>query len=358
VTDVYHRLAAKLDAMPNGFPATQSGIELKILQNIFTPDEAEMALKIRPMPETVEVIAERLGTPVDEMQRILDNMVTKGQIGSVKMEGQQVYMFFPFVFGIFEFQLKRLDKELAQMMEEYGPTLVRTVGKFAPAFMRVVPINIQIDAQHEVQPYEQLRQTLESAKAFQLMECICKKEQALMGKPCKHPVEVCLAFAGHEGAFDKYPKGRIISKDEALEAIKKADEAGLVHATFNVKNNQMFVCNCCSCCCGVLRGMKNFNAPQLLAKSNFVSLINEETCTACGTCAEERCPVNAIVEHDGAYMVQPDRCIGCGVCVPTCPTDSITLIRKPEELQDQPPSHIVEWYFKRAENRGVPMVVE
>ena len=358
MTDVYQRLAAKLDAMPNGFPATDSGIELKILRNIFTPEEAEMALKIRPMPETVEVIAERLGKPVDEMQTILDKMVTKGQIGSAKMEGKQLYMFFPFMFGIFEFQLRRLDKELAQMMEEYGPTLMRTLGKFAPAFMRVVPINIQIDAQHEVQPYEQLRQTLEKAKAFQVMECICKKEKALLGKPCKHTLEVCLGFANHEGAFDRYPAGRIISKEEALQVIKKADDEGLVHATFNVRNGQMFVCNCCSCCCGVLKGMIKLKVPQVLAKSNFVSLINEETCTACGTCAEERCPVNAIVEHDGAYMVQPDRCIGCGVCVPTCPAESITMIRKPEELQDQPPAHIVEWYFTRAKNRGVPMVVD
>lgn len=100
MTDVYKRLAQKLDDLPQGYPATESGIELKILQKIFAPDEAEMALTIKPIPETVEAIAERLGKPVPEMQAILDDMVEKGQIGSFKLFGQQMYMFFPFVIGV------------------------------------------------------------------------------------------------------------------------------------------------------------------------------------------------------------------------------------------------------------------
>jgi len=358
MTDVYERLAKKLDDLPNGFPATESGVELKILKKIFSPEDAEMALKLRPIPETAEVIAERLGKPVDEMEAILDSMVKKGQIGSAKMKGQQVYIFFPFIFGIFEFQLNRMDKEFAELMREYSPHLITTVGAYAPPIMRVVPVNVQVDAQHTILPYEDLRQMFEKAKSFQVMDCICKKEQALLGKPCKHSLEVCLAFANNEDAFDKYPSGRIISREEALEVIKKADEEGLVHATFNVQSGQMFVCNCCTCCCGMLVGVKRFNAPHLMAKSNFVSIIDQDTCAACGTCAEERCPMEAIVQQDGTYMVQPDRCIGCGVCVSTCPTESITLIRKPETDQTQPPAHLFDWYFKRAENRGVRIMVE
>ncbi|MEI6135342.1 MAG: hypothetical protein WCP72_10235, partial [Desulfomonile sp.] len=150
MNDVYNRLATKLDQLPNGYPATESGVELKILQKIFTPEEAEMALKIRPIPEPAEAIAERLGKPLDEMQGILDDMVHKGQIGSANMRGQQVYMLVPFIVGIFEFQLNRLDKELADLVDEYAPSLMTTVGQFPPAVMRVVPINAQIEAQHEV----------------------------------------------------------------------------------------------------------------------------------------------------------------------------------------------------------------
>ena len=118
MSDVYKQLAAKLDSLPNGFPATESGVEIKILKKIFSPEDAEIALKIRPIPETAAAIAERLGKPVEEMEVILDNMVKKGQIGSTRMQGQQVFMLFPFVFGIYEFQQPRIDKELAELVED------------------------------------------------------------------------------------------------------------------------------------------------------------------------------------------------------------------------------------------------
>uniref|UniRef100_A0A7C4ETE4 4Fe-4S dicluster domain-containing protein n=1 Tax=Desulfomonile tiedjei TaxID=2358 RepID=A0A7C4ETE4_9BACT len=350
--DVYKRLARKLDELPNGYPETESGVELKILKKIFTPEDAEIALKINPFPETAEAIAQRLALPLEEMQKILDGMVEKGQIGSARLKGEQVYMLVPFIVGIFEFQLNRLDKELADLVEEYAPSLMTTVGKVPPAVMRVVPINAQIRGHQEVHPYEDIRQTLGKAKSFQVMDCICRKEAALQGRPCKHPIEVCLSFSQHEGAFDKYHMGRIITKDEALAVLDKAEQEGLVHCTYNVQSGQMFVCNCCPCCCGILRGTKHFKAPHLMARSNYVAYIDPDACVACGTCADERCPMNAIKENQSAYQVDPERCIGCGVCTTTCPTDAISLLRKPEELQEQPPRNIVEWYMQRAANRA------
>jgi Na+-translocating ferredoxin:NAD+ oxidoreductase subunit B len=358
MSDVYQRLAEKLNELPHGFPATESGVELKILRKIFTPEEAEMTLKLRPIPESAEAVAQRLGIPLAEMQDILDDLVLKGQIGSSKMYGQQVYMMVPFVIGIYEFQLDRMDKEFADMMAEYGPSLMGVLGKFAPALTRVIPINAQIEAKHQVHRYEDLKTTLEHAKSFQLMECICRKERALHGEPCKHPTEVCLGFSEHEGAFEKNPRGRTISKEEALKVIALADEEGLVHATFNVKSGQVFVCNCCSCCCGILRSIKYLNAPHVMAASNFRASIDQESCAACGVCATERCPVDAIVEDNGSYRVLSERCIGCGVCTPTCPTESIQLVRKPETEQDEPPENLPEWYVRRADSRGIKMVVD
>jgi Pyruvate/2-oxoacid:ferredoxin oxidoreductase delta subunit len=360
MTDVYQRLAKKLDDLPNGFPPTESGIELKILQKIFEPEEAEMALKMRPMPETTEAISERLGIPVDEMQSILDNMVKKGQIGSANMKGNQVYMLFPFVFGIFEFQLNRMDKELSDMMEEYGPTFMKTLGGTKPEFMRVVPVSDQIKAEHQVSSYEDLKQMMEKAKSFQVMECICRKEQALQGHPCKHPsTEVCLGFASHENAFDRYPMGRIISRDEAFDVLRKADEEGLVHQSYNVKSGQMFVCNCCDCCCGVIRGLKKFGAPHLMAKSHFVAAIDQDACEQCGVCADERCPMDAIEQRDDdSYHVIYERCIGCGVCTTTCPTEAIQLQRKPESEREEPAENLVDWYFKKAASRGKSLIIE
>ena len=358
MTDVYKRLARKLDDLPNGFPETESGIELKILRKIFTPEEAEMALKIRPIPETVEAIAERLEKPVAEMQAVLDDMVEKGQIGSFKWLGQQVYMFFPFVVGIYEFQLKRMDRELAMMVEEYGPTLAGALGGHAPAATRVVPISTEIKGDLTVHPYEDVRRLIDEARSFQLAECICRKERELEGHPCTHTKEICLSLSVEEGAFDRYPLGRIISREEAHDAIRRAEEEGLVHCSYNVADGQVFICNCCTCCCGILRGVKEHKMPYVLAKSNFVAAIDPDTCAACGDCAEERCPMDAIEEDGGVYRVLPGRCIGCGVCAPICPTESIHLVRRPEEEQDTPPANLMEWYVQRAASRGIDLKLD
>ncbi|RJP16175.1 MAG: 4Fe-4S ferredoxin [Candidatus Abyssobacteria bacterium SURF_5] len=358
MTDVYKRLAKRLDDLPNGYPATESGVELKILEKIFTPDEAEMALKLRPMPETVEAIAERLGKPVPEMQKTLDNMVEKGQIGSFKMFGQQMYMLFPFVIGIYEFQLYRLDKELTVLFEQYAPLLVKKVGDYAPAVARVVPVSTEIKQDLHVHRYEDMALMISEAKSFCVQDCICRKEQKLEGHQCKHTFEICLSFSTEENAFDRYPSGRVINREEALQVMKKAEEEGLVHCTYNVEEGQVFVCNCCSCCCGILRGVKQYKAPYILAKSNFVAVIDQDSCASCGVCADERCPMDAIVETDGSYSVISERCIGCGVCTPTCPTESIRLERRPEAEQDQPPSNLMEWNMKRAASRGIEIKID
>jgi len=358
MSDVYRRLAKKLDELPHGYPSTESGVEIKILKKIFSPEEAEMALKIRPVPEPAEAIAQRLGKPLPEMQEILDTMVRKGQIGSIAADGMQTYALFPFIVGIWEFQMNRLDKELAELFHEYYPHLGEVLAKFAPSVTRVVPIQAQIKAEQQVLPYEDVRQMFGRAKSFQLMNCICRKEQALLGKPCKYSSEVCMGFSRHEGAFDKYPLGKIISKEQALAVLDKAEEEGLVHMTYNLKGDSFFLCNCCSCCCLALKAVKDFNFPHMLAKSHYVATIDQETCAACGTCANERCPMDAIVEDNGGYKVQPERCIGCGVCTNTCPTESMSLVHRPESEREQPAENIFDWYMKRAQSRGVPLKVD
>ena len=131
-----------------------------------------------------------------------------------------------------------------------------------------------------------------------------------------------------------------------------AAEEGLVHSAFyNVKDGQGSICNCCSCCCAVLRGVKEFEAPHMMANSDFVAVINQDECVACGLCADERCPMEAIAQEDNRYVVQPDRCIGCGVCTVTCPTEAISLVRKPESEQDEPPDDMKDWAMQRTTNR-------
>ena len=359
MTDVYHRLAKKLDELPSGYPATESGIELKILRNIFTPEEAEMALKMRPMPETVEAVAKRLGKSVSEMQRILDHMVERGQIAAATISGRQMYLLLPFVVGIYELQLNRMDKEFAELFEEYLPELLKTLGGHEPALARVVPVSTEIRQDLHVHRYEDVRRMIDEARSFQVTDCVCRKVRVLEGRPCNHTMQACLFLSNEENAYpEKYLRGRVISRGDALKLLESSEQEGLVHCTYNIEDGHIFICNCCPCACVGLRSVKEFNAPHLLAKSNFVASIDAESCSACGVCADERCPMDAIVEEDGAYSVLPERCIGCGVCTADCPTESIRLERKPEAEHDSPPANIVEWNMKRAASRGIEIKVD
>ena len=105
MTDVYQQLAKKFDEMPHGFPSTDNGTEFRILKKIFTPEEAALALTMKPLGETIDAIASRLGTPQPEMQRTLDEMVKNGQLFTFDMFGEQMYFLPPFVPGILELQL-------------------------------------------------------------------------------------------------------------------------------------------------------------------------------------------------------------------------------------------------------------
>lgn len=359
MTDVYKRLAEKFDEIPNGFPATDSGIEVRILKKIFTPEEAETALKLRHEPEWVEAIAERFGKSEDETQAILDDMVLKGEIGTMKMEGKQLYMLMPFVLGFYEHQFLRKDKdtkwfeEFVELVEEYFPYLGEAMAGRKPELIRVIPVSTEIKEDLRVHRYEDVRRMVNEAKSFQLQECMCRTEQKLLGNRCKYPLDLCLNFSNEENAYERYPQlGKFISREEALEVIDRVEQMGLVHLSYNVADGQNFVCACCPCCCGVLRMVRDFNVPSVLAKSNFVASIDMESCTACGICKDERCPMDAIAEDNGEYSVVKERCIGCGACAPTCPVDAITLIRKPEAERDEPPADYAEWDRRRAASKN------
>ncbi|MFZ5788500.1 MAG: DUF362 domain-containing protein [Acidobacteriota bacterium] len=352
MNDVHSRLARRLDGLPQGYPATESGVEVRILRKIFSPEDAAWALRLKPLPETAATIARRLRLPVEEVRAQLDRMADRGQIASFWFKDRHCYALAPFVVGIWEFQLNHMDRELAALFEEYAPTLLRTLGGSAPALARVIPVNRRLSAQAQVLPYEDLRTLLGDARAFRVADCLCRTERALQGHPCSHPIETCLSFSREEHAYENVPEwGRPISRDEAFRLLDDVEREGLVHCTYNVQREPMFLCNCCSCCCGFLRSLNEFQAPYMLAHSSLRAEIAEDGCTACGECASGRCPVGAIAEREGAYRVDGERCIGCGVCAVACPADAIALVARPPAEVPEPPRHVIQWHLDRATQR-------
>ena len=356
MSDPYRQLAARLDALPNGFPPTATGVEIRILQHIFSPDDAAVALALLPVPESAAAIARRLGRPVEETRALLDAMAAKGQIAAVSRRGRPRYALVPFVVGIYEFQLPRIDRTLALLCEEYLPTLMKTLGGFRPALARVVPVGVRIDAAAEVLACESVREIIGSARSIRLMECVCRREQEALGSPCRHRAERCLAIADEPEALRDFPPwGRLIGADEALAVLDATEREGLVHCTFNVRQSPMFICNCCSCCCGFLRGLREFEAPHLLVRSNYVARIAGDDCVSCGECASGRCPMDAIAEREGGWAVDAGRCIGCGVCAVACATGAIALVARPRAERTVPPGNVLSWAYRRAAERSGPV---
>ncbi|HSN55285.1 MAG TPA: hypothetical protein VLT32_11465, partial [Candidatus Sulfomarinibacteraceae bacterium] len=229
MADVYQRLARALDGLPHGYPSTESGVELRILRKIFSPEDADMALRLKVLPETAAMIARRLRRRTDEMRGILDTMAERGQIYKLRMRGRDYYGLAPFVVGIWEFQLNRIDRELAELFEEYAPALLGSLGGVAPALARVVPVNRRIDAKAEILPYDDLRKMMESCNSFRVADCLCRKEQGLLGNPCSHTSETCMSFSREPDAYEGMPEwGRVITRDEALALLERVEDEGLV----------------------------------------------------------------------------------------------------------------------------------
>ena len=240
-------------------------------------------------------------------------------------------------------------------MDEYFPIFHRSLGQHSPAVARTLPVHEMVKSESKIQPYDNVHKLIDEARSFRVMDCICRKDRGILGEACDHELENCLTFSGEDDAYDYFSlAGRVINKEEALEIIEKSAQQGLVHnVLYNVQEGQGAVCNCCSCCCGLLRSAKELKSPNVVAVSDFVAKIDQDGCSVCGECAEERCPMDAITESGGYYKVLPENCIGCGVCAVTCPTEAIQLELKPIEEKVTPPANMREWFNIRAKNRGL-----
>jgi electron transport complex protein RnfB len=348
---IYEKLREHLDSLPTGYPKTQSGVELKILQKLFTEEEAEMACQLKLVPETAEQVAERLGRNPKAVLDLLSRMSQKGLILRVRFNGVYHYMAAMFVIGILEFQLKNLDREMAEIFDEYmEESFGRGMIGLQTPQLRVVPVKESLDAAMEIQPYDELRKIIESQKTIVLADCICRKKSSLLGHPCSKPMETCFAFGAMGEYYVENGLGRKVTQEEALSVLAKNEEAGLVPSPANAQKVGG-MCSCCACCCGMLKAIKLHPQPSSLVKSNYFAQVDETLCAGCETCLE-RCQMEAIFMEEDRATIDLKRCVGCGLCVTTCPTKALSLGRKPPQELYIPPATPLDTYQQIARERG------
>jgi Pyruvate/2-oxoacid:ferredoxin oxidoreductase delta subunit len=345
---IYEQLAEALDRLPNGFPRTSSNVEIRVLKKIFSPEEARIAGQLTGSTESVDVIAEKIGLSVEETQEKLVKLAKRGVVWYEDQKGKPSFRLAPFVVGIYEAQLETMDHELAHLVEEYFANGGATgIMKPQPALHRVIPAQKAVKSEL-ILPYDDVKAILLNSKSFGLRDCVCRVQQKHLSHDCTFPLRTCLFFSEYERPPHRYT----ISKEEALAFLDKAEEIGLVHTVSNVMKGVGYVCNCCGCCCGILRGINEWGIENSVAHANYTATIDPYQCLNCGTC-RTRCQVHAITEQNDVSSVNQQKCIGCGLCVTGCPNNAAQLKRKPDSQIINPPDNFATWEHERLHNRGL-----
>jgi len=351
MADVYERLATHLDNLPASYPATDSGVELRILKRLFTPEEAEAALALTMFPESADAIAKRLGKDETDIEKLYYSMSKKGLINRSGKE-QYKYMAAHFIVGIWEYHVNTLDEELIQDFNEYLPQIwEKRWIKQKTQNLRVIPVSKSITVEMNVMPYEEAESIIKKQSKIVVAPCICRKEQNMAGHGCDRPLETCLTLGAGALFYEQNGIGRSISQEEALSILNEGIEAGLVLQPSN-SQNPFVICMCCGCCCLVLKNLNRLPEPARVANTNYYVTVSENDCTGCGNC-EDICQMGAIIVKSESAVVNLARCIGCGLCVARCEFNATTLVKKEESEIYAIPANTVEQYMNMARERGL-----
>jgi ferredoxin len=349
--DCYRALAERLDSFPHGFPATESGRELEILAYLFTPDEAKLASFLLLEYQVLDDVASMSGFALPDARDLAKSMASKGLIHMRRNERKIEVMLLPFVVGFYENQVFRMDKTFAQLVEDYFLEGFSGTVSVTPQFHRVIPIQQSVKSQIEILPEESVSDLLSKKQAWAVLDCICRKQKALIDDPCEHPIRVCLAMSDIPGIFDDQENMEALDLESALAVLDHAAQSGLVHTVSNHKGDMSYVCSCCTCGCGILRWIAEAGMANVVARSSYLASVDEELCIACGIC-ESSCQFGAI-SIDEFAEIDSKVCVGCGVCTRECPEGAIALVmRDPEDVLPIPESPL-DWMNQRNEVRGL-----
>ena len=351
--NIYRQLQQRLDFYSMGFPATESGIELKILKYLFSDDDAKMFLSLSHKLEMTSSIASSLNQPLEKVAVHLDDMAERGLLFRLKKADSVKYAVIPFVHGLFEFQVKNLKRDFAEMVKQYfEEAFDKTLQEGAEYFLRTIPVNQSIDVTYNVANYDDAVEILKSKSRIVITDCICRKNEAMVDNGCGKTMEACFMFGSMGQYYLDRDIGREISLDEAIDILVKCREDGLVTQPAT-SQNPGGMCNCCGDCCGVLKALNKHPKPSEIVFSNYMAMVESGECTGCEICVD-RCQMNALrITVEEVAEVNKDRCIGCGLCVITCDAEAIRLIPKSETKYHVPPANSAEQMMRMAQKRGL-----
>lgn len=272
--------------------------------NCLTDEEADVAacLGLRKSRNLDYVVA-KCGKPKEETKKILDRLGYLGVIKIYTENNETLYFMQIFAPGTLEMMVGCTENlkehpEIAKAFEAYTRGLMESMGTMLPygqSMMRVIPIESAIKGDSQAVPYDKISYYLDKYDVFSVSPCSCRRSRRLLGEGCGHlEDEMCVQMGSGAEYFIKTGKARQITRQEAEEIFRKAEENGLMHQMPNLEGagESAAICNCCGCSCFAIRISNMFKCPDA-ERSNYHAEINQENCVACGQCVEN-CPVNAI----------------------------------------------------------------
>jgi electron transport complex protein RnfB len=325
--DAYEQLRKNLDTYAVGCPPAPEIDE--ILRLLFSEEEALLACGLAFVPRTADDVTEKAGLPAAGAGQVLESLADRGVVRATSRDGVSMYALLPVMPGLFEFPFMKgekteLTEQLAPLWSRYMLVLGREFGTPGMPMSRIVPIQEEVESEPGVLTYEMIYDLIENATSTGIAHCACRESE----EGCDAEREACMVFDSACDFLVERGFARYLTRDEMKARLRRFDEAGLVHQVNNSQEKLTMICNCCPCCCHLLRALTKCGNASTFAGSGFVPEVDPEDCTACAICADERCPMGAIEVVEELARVDKARCIGCGLCATGCPERAIRLVRR------------------------------
>jgi ferredoxin len=345
----YQSLVDRLNRFPQGAPPSE--LLYRILEMLFSEDEARRVALLPIKPFKAEVAARVWKLPLSEARSILDRLADRGILIDVDQNGDSVYSLPPPMAGFFEFSMMRVrtdvdQKVLAELFYQYlnveedfikalfvqGETQLGRTFVHEPA--------LTPDLSLHVLDYERASEVIRTAHHRAVGVCYCRHKMQHLGKACNAPMDICMTFNDAAESLIDHGIARSVDVQEDLDLLQQAYDQNLVQFGENGREGVSFICNCCGCCCEAMLAAKRFGTLHPVHTTNFIPQIDEQSCNGCGKCLD-RCPVEAmslVSANDPHHKkkkkarLNDDICLGCGVCVRSCPQDSIQLRQRAKRV--------------------------
>ncbi|MBF0313976.1 MAG: 4Fe-4S binding protein [Oligoflexia bacterium] len=332
------KLIDRLNQYPIGLPDAP---EIREFFSIYLDQEEMELASIFPFKETTSgELAKKVNWDEGKVLEVLERLAEKGTVVDFQMRGKEesdhrYWLLTPSVIGFVEFSLMKLRtgvpfKRIAEILESYESNhLWKEVFASKTQISRAV-VGMDIPVTSRVLPIHEVESIIRASGGGAIQDCYCRQKKAIIGKDCKVAThkETCFSLSGKGSSFlIRRGYARAVGVDEMVEKVRELGKLGLIHVTDNVRERPAFLCNCCGCCCGLLRGSLEKEVKHSVSPSPFIITADKEKCNGCSLCTK-KCQASALTLEQKRVAVAEDKCLGCGQCIRFCKKGALTLVAR------------------------------